>query len=106
VRDRTWIWYGNRWSTRVPAQYVPGFFEARAGSILRRMNSMPVKATCIDENRTIHVVIALDREDLNRLMAGGCLNFNVGTALSSNSQIQIAFGEADDSGRTGKNFRT
>jgi hypothetical protein len=56
---------------------------------------MPVKATCIDENRTIHVVIALDREDLNRLMAGGCLNFTVGAALSSNSQIQIAFGETE-----------
>jgi hypothetical protein len=41
------------------------------------------------------VVIALDREDLNRLLAGGCLNFTVGTALSSNSQIQIAFGETD-----------
>jgi len=56
---------------------------------LSRMDSMPVRATCIDENRTIHLVIALDRENVNRLIAGGCLNFTVGTALSSNSQIQI-----------------
>jgi hypothetical protein len=70
---------------------------------LIRLDSMPVKATCIDENRTIHVVIALNREDLNRLMAGGCLNFTVGTALSTNSQIQIAFGETDGSGKTGNN---
>ena len=32
---------------------------------LSGMDSMPVRATCIDENRTIHVVIALDDEKLN-----------------------------------------
>jgi hypothetical protein len=70
------------------------------------MDSMPVKTACIDENRTTHVVIALDQEDLNRLKTGACLNFTVGTALSARSQIQLAFAETNGGGSTDKTFGT
>ena len=56
---------------------------------------MPLKATCIDENRTIHLVIALDHEDVRRIMAGGSLTLTVGAALSFSSQIQIILGDTD-----------
>ena len=57
---------------------------------------MPLKATCIDENRTNHLLIGLNREDVERLMAGGRLTFEVGSTLGPNSQIQICFAETDE----------
>jgi len=58
---------------------------------------MAVKATCVDDSQTVHLVIGLNRENIESLLRGEALTLPPGAAaLSDGSNIVIVFAETDE----------
>jgi hypothetical protein len=56
---------------------------------------VPLKATCIDDSRTVHLIVGINRKDLDDLLAGGYLRLDVGVPLTRESEICVIFRETD-----------
>jgi hypothetical protein len=58
---------------------------------------MAVKATCIDDAQIVHLLIGLNRENIDSLLRGETLTLPPGAvALSDGSEIVIVLAETDE----------
>jgi len=58
---------------------------------------MAVKATCIDDSNTVHLLIGLNRENIESLLRGEVFKLPRGVVpLSEQSDIALLFAETDD----------
>jgi len=58
---------------------------------------MAIKATCIDESQTVHLLIGLNRENVEALLRGETLTLPPGSVpLDVDSEIAIVFAETDE----------
>jgi hypothetical protein len=63
----------------------------------RHNRSMAIKAICVDDSNTHHVIIGLTREDIDTILRGDVYTLPCGAApLSKNSDIVIVFAETDE----------
>jgi len=59
---------------------------------------MAIKAVAVDDKNTQHLIIGLNRENVNSLFYGGVftLPHGIAIALSENSNIVLLFAETDE----------
>lgn len=59
---------------------------------------MALRATCVDDRNKTHLLIGLNRENIEALMGGEVLALPTGQSvrLGKSSQILIVFAETDD----------
>jgi hypothetical protein len=59
---------------------------------------MAIKAVAVDERNTEHLIIGLNRDDVNSLLAGDVFTLPQGIdiALTTNSDIVLVFAETDE----------
>ena len=70
--------------------------QTTADSVLLS-ESMAITATCIDETQTVHLVIGLNRRNLEALLRGETVTFPAGSVpLAADADIAVVFGETDE----------
>ena len=57
---------------------------------------MAVKATCIDDAGTVHLLIGLNRKNIDDLLRGETLTLPPGVPLTDESHIALVFAETDE----------
>jgi hypothetical protein len=59
---------------------------------------MAVKATCVDDRKTPHLIIRLNRQNIDSLLRGEMLTLPCGKGihLSAKSDVAVVFAETDE----------
>ena len=57
---------------------------------------MALKAICIDDAQNVHLLIGLNRKNIEDLLRGETLTFPRGVPLTDESEIAIVFAETDE----------